>query len=725
MPIVLRQQSYFRATGILLLMTCILTGCTEEPSLIENMTGAVSETKSYGIFKTHGISAQILGLIPSPDTGFVFGGNRKSGNGNTSIGLSPGKTYRLVGEFGCDSNPLQSSCQSCAKNGKQKASCETTPLTSAEVRDNLLELQRLGKLIVLKKFLAILKSAKQRADKAKGEINKPYNLVVNAKDSASADDMRKIESLIHKTDKNATNNYNTLKEDFSEQQKSLKAITSQIDSMNINLNTLSDKISANDMLKKQIDILKSLKEINNTLTLFLTFIESNKDTLAKIPADHSEITNKIIEKLNSYIKTIKEKSDEDQYPNIKEEYTTLKTELKTLIKDYNSNPSEASQNDNLLDTKLEPLIKSTLEVMNTQKEKHTAIAFTEFNKANPTPANPLLEPRNWSLHCDNDDDARAPNIWEMEWYSPNSQLSDEVKIRQLEALFEFKLHKAVNNLQKSNVIVFTWVKKSKSNTEFSLLPFASGSGSKTQGNTGYILLDGLRISQLFIGKDFRHNVLKTGATGEFFDSSFMGTTTVQTHGAYLYSELELETEIGASLKITAKDVANIIKGDGSILMELNLAIQSYYASMGVFGNFGNVKQIKWKKMAPNYFNATDPCRSYDQSDGAAGSSHLMGIPYLYDKDAGEFSNTLNTQWHTVYAQGMRIRHLIGVRKDWWSKEECIRTDENALKKGLQVQQEAKKAIALASKQGTCENCQPATPVAAPAVTPVPCTNCDL
>ena len=695
MCIKFRLRLNYLATVILLLLNSVLVGCSESPSIIESLTEAVSETKQYGIFKTNGVSAHILGLIPFPDTGFVFSGHKKAGNMPMAIGMSPGKTYRLVGEFGCDNDQLKKTCKSCEINETTGTPCSKAPVKSSEVRNDLLELQRLGKLIVLKKFETILKSAQNRVTDANEVINRPVNAVINVKDPVSSKEMTEIKNIIQEVDANATNNYNEIKTYFTGQQKNINTITSKINDMSLNLCTLKSEINASVKLKQQVAILESLKQVTNTITDLKKFIESKESILVEITSDQQNEINPIITKLKSEFEKLV-KNNEKVSTEITQKFSKFK-ETFDLLKQNNSSETINKPKSQSLATEMKRLVTEILEIVEIKRNEQTAKAIVEFKNANPSPANPLLEPRNWSL-SDNSDDLRTPNIWKMEWYSPSSQLSDEKKIRQLEALFEFKLHKAVKNLRESNVMVFTWVQKSKSENNFTLLPFASGSRSKTRGNYGYILLDGLRISQLFIGKDFQHNVLKTGATGDFFDSSFMGTTIIQTHGAYLYSELEMETEIGAALKITAKDVAHIVKGDPSILMELNLAVQSYYASMGVFGNFGNVKQIKWKKMAPNYFNATNQSCGYDQFDGALGNSHLNGIPYLYDTDSGEFSNTLNTQWHTVYTHGMRIRHLLGVRKDWWSENECICADATAMKKGLQVQLEANKAITLASSQ---------------------------
>jgi hypothetical protein len=164
------------------------------------------------------------------------------------------------------------------------------------------------------------------------------------------------------------------------------------------------------------------------------------------------------------------------------------------------------------------------------------------------------------------------------------------KANLLNALTQFR-----TNASKPGIVVANWSQDSAKKGGFSVAPILSGGGSKSGRRKGIVILGGIRVSQLFIGNDFKSIFLNlTTADSRFFGDLGITTYLLQAKNVMSVNEVDLERALNASVNLKAEYFTGA--GGAAILKDIeSIQIEYESAFASQLNNLSSIGDMKWQK----------------------------------------------------------------------------------------------------------------------------------
>jgi len=147
----------------------------------------------------------------------------------------------------------------------------------------------------------------------------------------------------------------------------------------------------------------------------------------------------------------------------------------------------------------------------------------------------------------------------------------------------------------NGVMIFRWAHGDESKAEAKVSEIASAGGGSSKAGAGYAILNGLRVSTLYVGEDILQQWNDVEDIGFWRSWTQIVTQVAQAKEIAYTTELNLESTFQAELKLDAETVKNIAENwqqEVSVVLSAFSARFQRTANAGVVGN----EVITWRKV---------------------------------------------------------------------------------------------------------------------------------
>lgn len=177
--------------------------------------------------------------------------------------------------------------------------------------------------------------------------------------------------------------------------------------------------------------------------------------------------------------------------------------------------------------------------------------------------------------------------------------------------FDMKYAELIGSIKEPGIFVYRWATESKVRGKTVWGPLFEAAGASEARYNGFAILGGLRVSKLYVGRDFQSTWSYLMTKGVF--KSRVGTPThiLQTKRLLYVSDMDIQTEITAKLKASAQQLANA----SETLKKLDSVEMEYYSkkiqNLSNVAEFGpmekKVSEVFWSGGKPDDLKKIQDC----------------------------------------------------------------------------------------------------------------------
>lgn len=166
------------------------------------------------------------------------------------------------------------------------------------------------------------------------------------------------------------------------------------------------------------------------------------------------------------------------------------------------------------------------------------------------------------------------------------------RVECLEAVVRAESRYVSNLVRSDGVFVFRWDAEKSDNLVVEIPPFFRKIKKRRKKESGYVVLSGLRVSRLFLGKGARRYLDGITVSPEEAENVKLSTFVLQARRKLHFVGVDLAEKVAARLSASVKDIQQL-KSDPTKLAELKLRVAGVQAMVGSASNQAQIGGMQW------------------------------------------------------------------------------------------------------------------------------------